>query len=217
MTLYPPPVTIPVYTVFTGVAIILTGVRFWARACYTKARLGVDDWLIAVGVFIVSACCGIQLYNALKGTGGEAVKAGDSEARAIASKQVDFTMILIEKPAFGAIKLSLLFFYKRIFGVWRSFVRINTVLIWIVSLWSVSFVIADLSLCGTKLHYQFLLDQEPAREQCGDKGLVLLMFAITSFLTDLAVLSFPFFFIKRLQMPPEKKLATALVFLLGFV
>ena len=215
MSLYPPTVVIPVYTVFTGVAIALTGLRFWARTFYTKGRLGADDWLIAVGVTISAACCGIQLWNSLKGTGGEAISPEDEEERAIISKKVDFTMVLIEKPAFGAIKLSLLFFYKRIFGVWTSFKRINTIFIGIVILWTLSFIVADLSICGTNLQDEFKLDQSYAREHCGDKGFLLLMFAITSLITDLLVLSLPFFFINRLQMPPQKKWAAGLVFLLG--
>lgn len=216
MSLYPPPVAIPVYAVFTSVAIILTGVRFWARTYYTKGRLGVDDYLISFGVFILTACTGIQFYNALKGTGGEAVSAEDAEARVVASKKVDFVMVLIEKPAFGCIKLSLLFFYKRIFGVWLSFIRINTIFIWVVLVWTWSFIIADLALCGEHMPDVFKADQSDAKKNCGDKGFLLLMFAITSFATDLLVLSLPFFFIKRLQMQPQKKWATGLVFFLGF-
>lgn len=217
MSLYPPPVVIPIYSIFTGVAITLTGLRFWARTSYTKSRLGTDDWLIAVGVLIGAACCGIQLWNSLEGTGGEAVSPEDAEEKAIISKKVDFTMVLIEKLAFGAIKLSLLFFYKRIFGPWASFKRINTVFIWIVSLWTFSFIVADVTLCGVHLGDEFKLDQSDAREHCGNKGLLLLMFAITSLITDLLVLSLPFFFINRLQMPPQKKWAAGMVFLLGFM
>lgn len=215
--LYPPTVTIPVYAVFTAVGVVLTVLRFWARTSYTKQKLGVDDWLIAGGVFIVCACAGIQFYNALEGTGGEAIDDDDAAAAAIASKKVDFTMVLIEKPAFGAIKLSLLFFYKRVFGIWPSFNKANMVLMWIIIAWVIAFVVADLSICGDKLQYYFMLDQSYARGHCADKGLLLLMFAITSVLTDIMVLSLPFIYIRRLQMAPQKKWATSLVFLLGFV
>ena len=215
--MYPPRVAVPVYAVFTAVALLLTCLRFWARIHYTKGKPGRDDWFAAGGMFIILACAGIQFYNAFEGTGGEAIRPEDAEARAITSKKVDFTMVLIEKPAFGAIKLSLLFFYRRVFGVWGSFKVAYKVIAGIIVAWTVAFVIADLSICGDKLPYYFMLDQSHARAHCGDKGVLLLMFAITSVVTDILVLGLPFIYLRRLQMPPQKKWATGIVLFLGFV
>ncbi|KAI6782409.1 uncharacterized protein J7T54_001266 [Emericellopsis cladophorae] len=215
--MYPPTTTLPVYSVLTAVAIVLTVVRFWTRISYTKTNVGADDWFIFTGVVICCGCTAIQFYNALEGTGGQAVTNKDDAAQIVASKKADFVMVLIEKPAFGCIKLSLLFFYKRIFDTWNSFRKANTILIGVVIAWTIAFIVGDLAICGTKLHYVYLLDQSLARDHCGDKGFLLLMFAITSVLTDMLVLGLPFFYIRRLQMPPQKKLATCLVFFLGFI
>jgi hypothetical protein len=212
---YPPEVTIPVYAVFTAVGIALTVLRFWSRISFSKTRVGVDDWLVLVGLLVVCACSSIQFYNAIHGTGGAAVSADDAEARAITAHKINFTMIVIEKPGFGAIKLSLLFFYKRIFDIWPSFKIANLLLIWVIVLWTVSFVMADLLLCGNQLHLQWAADQSIPGEQCGDKGLLLLMFAITSTITDAMVLLLPFVYVHRLQMPKQKKWAASVIFLLG--
>lgn len=212
---YPPSVTIPVYAVFTAVGIALTALRFWSRISFSKTRTGPDDWLILVGLFFVCACTAIQFYNAIHGTGGAALSEHDAEERAQASHRINFTMIVIEKPGFGAIKLSLLYFYKRIFDIWPSFRRTNMVLIWIIILWTIAFVLADLLLCGFNLAPHFALDQVESGKQCGDKGLLLLMFAITSVMTDLMVLILPFVYVSRLQMPKQKKWAASIIFLLG--
>ncbi|KAI9158997.1 hypothetical protein HJFPF1_07002 [Paramyrothecium foliicola] len=217
MTWYPPSVTLPVYAVFTFVGIVLTCLRFWARKVYTRQPLGPDDWFMAAGMFVVCCCTGIQFYNGLEGTNGNAIKDGDAVSRQITSHKINFTMIIIEKPAFGAIKLSLLYFYKRIFGIWPSFNRLNNIIIVIIVLWTISFSMADIFICGTKIHLNFLVDQSQAKDQCGDKGMLLLMFAVTSVITDALVLGLPFQYVRRLQMARQKKWAAALVIFLGFV
>lgn len=205
------------YAVFTAIAIALTGLRFWARIRYTKGKLGLDDWLALVGVFIVCLCSGMQFYNAFYGTGGEATTDEDSDATKVTTNKINFSMVVIEKPAFGAIKLSFLYFYKRVFGVWKSFQRANNIIAAIIVAWVVAFVVADIAICGDNLPYYFLVDQTKAQEHCANKGVLLLMFAITSVVTDLLVLGLPFVYLRRLQMPPQKKWATGIVLFLGFV
>lgn len=214
---YPADVVIPVYAVFTAVGITLTGLRFWARKHYTHAPPGTDDWLILFAMCIVIICASIQFFNALYGTGGEALSDGEAAARAHISHKINLTMIIIEKPAFGAIKLSLLFFYKRIFGIWPAFRRINLTLIWLICIWTLAFALADLLLCGTELELNWALDQSIPQKKCGDKGLLLLLFGVTSVITDILVLGLPFLFMRKLQMPSGKKWAAAAVFVLGFM
>lgn len=215
MSWYPPEVTIPVYAVFTAVGIGLTALRFWSRMGFSKQSVGIDDWFILVGLFFVCACACIQFYNAIHGTGGSAITSKDDEQRQITSHKINLTMIVIEKPGFGAIKLSLLFFYKRIFNIWPSFRRANNILIWIISAWTISFAVADLAICKDKLYLSWGIDQTIPKEYCGDKGLLLLMFAITSVITDMMVLLLPFVYVSRLQMARQKKWAAMFIFFLG--
>ncbi|KAI0183445.1 hypothetical protein EV127DRAFT_20895 [Xylaria flabelliformis] len=218
MSYYPASTVIPIYSVFMGVAIALTGLRLWVRLSYRRVPLGIDDYLLLFGLAIAITCNGIQYYNALKGTGGEAIKdPNEMTQMVIISHQIDWAMIVIEKAAFGAIKLSILFFYRRIFGVWSSFRRINNALLWIVFIWLIVFTLADVLICGAHPELIWGFDQTIALRRCGNRGALLLAFSVTSVATDLPVLGLPFFYISRLQMAPGKKLATIFVFFLGTV
>ena len=126
-------------------------------------------------------------------------------------------MIVIEKPGFGFVKLSILFFYGRIFGVRPGFRRVKNVLVGVVAAWTLSFTPADVFLCGVHPELQWGFDQAVARRKCGQKGLLLLMFAVTSVATDLALLVLPLFYIGHLQMALRKKLSSGFVFFLGMV
>jgi hypothetical protein len=218
MSFYPPSTTIPVYSVLTGIGVLLTGLRIYVRLSRNKDprhALAADDFFIVLGLVVVVTCAGLQFHNALDGLSGDAASHQSAKAKILVEHKVDFTMIVIEKIAFGAIKLSLLCFYHRSFGVWRSFRYINYALIVLVSVWAASFFVADLLLCGRHPEYQWALDQKNARENCGDKGALLLAFAATSVVTDLGVLLLPLVYIRRLQMRRTKKVATSIVFLLG--
>lgn len=215
MTTYPPSTVIPVYAVLTGVGIILTCLRFWVRTYHNSTALGADDILIVVGVIVVTACTAIQLYNAVDGTGGEAIRGEDTESRALIAHKINFAMTVIEKAAFGAIKISLLLFYRRVFGVWPSFRRLNNGLMVFISLWAFLFILGDLLICGKDLALGMALDQTKALNACGDKGVLLIAFAASSILTDALVLGLPLFYVRRLQMTLRKKIAAGFAFFLG--
>lgn len=217
MTIYPPSTAIPVYAVLTGFGILLTCLRFWVRIYHASNSLGADDILIVVGVIVTTACAAIQFYNAVDGTGGEAISGADADARALVAHRINYAMIVIEKAAFGAIKLSLLFFYRRIFGVWPGFRRLNNSLIALITLWTFAFILADLLICGKDVTLQLALDQTKALHGCGDKGVLLISFAASSILTDALVLGLPLLYVRQLQMALKKKLAAAFVFFLGTV
>ncbi|KAI1322774.1 hypothetical protein F5Y16DRAFT_415512 [Xylariaceae sp. FL0255] len=119
---------------------------------------------------------------------------------------------------FGLIKLSLSLFYRRIFGVWPVFRRINNAIIFLLVGYILAFSLAQLFLCGTDFYLIWQdLDQHSARERCAERGRLQFSFALVSVVTDLLVLGLPLVFVGRLQMPTRKKWTTACVFLLGFM
>lgn len=181
----------------------------------STCRLGIDDLCIVLGIIVVCTCTAIQFYNGLHGTGGGALTAEEKKHEIIVGHKIDFTMMVIEKLAFGAIKLSLLFFYRRIFGFWPSFRLSNYTLIVVVAAWTLAFAFADLLLCGKHISMQWRYDQNAALGHCGNRGALLIAFAVTSVVTDATVLALPLPYIGRLQMPPSKKIATSFIFLLG--
>ncbi|KAF2441109.1 hypothetical protein P171DRAFT_447006 [Karstenula rhodostoma CBS 690.94] len=220
-TLYPPSLTIPLYAIFTALGLMLTCLRFWVRVSYSPRphngrNLYLDDLFIVLGLLVTCTCTGIQFHNAIDGASGEVVTGGHvSPEIAIVEHKVDFTMIVIEKLSFGAVKLSLLFFYRRLFGTFASFKRTNNVLIWLVALWTVSFFLADLLLCGAHPELLWALDQTLARDGCGDKGALLIAFAATSVVTDGAVLVLPLLYLRKLRLRHSEMVAVSVIFLLG--
>ncbi|KAI1329131.1 hypothetical protein F5Y16DRAFT_409295 [Xylariaceae sp. FL0255] len=213
---YPTYVVIPIYSVFTGVGIALTALRTWVRVVYTRSPLGTDDYLMYLALAGSAGCIAIQYWNALDGNDGAAASDPDSDAKSVLIEhQVDWAEIIIEKIGFGAVKLSILFFYRRIFGIWSSFRLLNNILIYFVGVWAFVFCLSDILICGSHAELNIGADQTLAREKCGSRGAQLLAFSATSVATDFFILLLPFFYLRRLQMARDKKLATAFVFLLG--
>lgn len=219
MALYPPSTVIPIYAVLIVVSILLTCLRLWVNASkYSNMRkqpFGADDVFILIGLAVAASCSAIQFYNAVEGTAGEAISAQAAHHRAILSHKVDFAMTVVEKLAFGAIKLSLLLFYRHIFGVWASFRAVNNALLVLVAVWTLAFALADLLLCGGHLEVIWALDQTRALHQCGNRGALLIAFAATSIITDGLVLGLPLVYIQKLQITGKKKVGASIAFILG--
>ncbi|PVH91257.1 hypothetical protein DM02DRAFT_664184 [Periconia macrospinosa] len=220
MLLYPPSIVMPIYGIFTAIGIMLTFLRFFVRASISRTRhtrnpFGLDDLFILVGLVIVCTCAAIQFYKSIHGNGGEATSSTTKAHEAIVEYKIDFAMLVIEKPAFGAIKLSLLLFYRGIFGHWSSFQKINNWLMALIMAWTLSFMLADLFLCGAHPEYQWILDQKPNRARCGDKGLLLILFGLTSVITDALVVGLLLLYLRRLRLRFSKRFAAYGVFLLG--
>ncbi|KAF7534386.1 hypothetical protein G7054_g6268 [Neopestalotiopsis clavispora] len=190
--------------------------RVWVRVHNAHNFLGLDDLFMCLGTLVALACTAMQFYNAIYGMGGGVtVHPVNADKAVIASRKIDWCMIVIEKPAFGFVKLSILFFYRRIFGIWPKARRLNTALIVLVTVWTIAFLVADLLLCGVHPEFNWAYDQRVPRVKCGNKGALLLSFAATSVATDAILLLLPFFYFQKLKMPSRKRLAAMFVFFLG--
>jgi hypothetical protein len=222
MPLYDQSIIVPIYGVFTAVAIVLTCLRFFVRAFISRTGhnrnpFGLDDLFVLIGLLIVSTCAALQFYNSTHGNAGKATFSATKAHQAMVEYKIDFAMLVIEKPAFGAIKLSLLLFYDRIFGKWPNFKTINHWLMAFIVAWMLSFMMADIFLCGVHPQYHWILDQVPNRTRCGNKGLLLIFFGLSSVITDALVVGLPLLYIHRLHLSRSKRFAACSVFLLGGV
>ncbi|KAK6858223.1 hypothetical protein PG995_005922 [Apiospora arundinis] len=215
MSLYGPSVTIPVYSVLAGVGIAITGVRFWVRTRFARVALGADDLFVVLGVIVAAACTAMQFYNAVHGSGGDVVDPSAHAKAIVATHKIDWVMIVIEKPAFGFVKLSILLFYRRLFGIWPGFRRINNVLIGILVAWTLSFTVADVLLCGTHPELNWELDQMVARRGVRGQGRVAARVCCHQRCDGRGPACAPFFYLGNLQMTTQKKLSSGLVFFLG--
>lgn len=121
-----------------------------------------------------------------------------------------------EKITFGLIKLSILLLWKRLFGRIRSFARFCSIMIWVITAWSIAFFFATLFQCGTRWTWNwapifiFLT-------QCSDTLNMLTVFTATDVLTDFIIMFMPVPIIWKLQMPLRKKLGVTSIFMVGLL
>ena len=109
--------------------------------------------------------------------------------------QVQSSFQLMQTIALGFVKLSILFYYRRVFNtpnIQRGIFDVLTkILIALTATWSIAFFFTLLFKCGTSIEAQWgtVVD---LMEKCGSKFfLVEDAFGISDFLLDLAVLLLP--------------------------
>ncbi|KAI4181412.1 MAG: hypothetical protein L6R41_006641 [Letrouitia leprolyta] len=170
---------------------------------------GLDDWTMLAACVIVCGIGSLQIIESSiekqvtgaelgdLGRDGQVRKPPGALDRAKINLQVNYIFTVIEKVGNGLIKLSVLFFYRRIFATASFILRTNIFIILIVA-WTVAFFLAQIFVCTG----------EPK---------ILLAFAITDVIGDLAVLTLPYFEIAKLQMIWQKKVGVAAIFMLGLL
>ena len=121
-------------------------------------------------------------------------------------------MFAMEPVGFGLIKLSVLFFYRRIF-VSKKFSIVTWSLIGLIVCWMISFFFSQIFICspvsagyGTRLQLF---------TQCGDTLTRLRVYTITDIITDVMILSTPIPMVVRLHTNTKRKVAIIAIFLMG--
>ncbi|KAI0485071.1 hypothetical protein GGR56DRAFT_616728 [Xylariaceae sp. FL0804] len=149
-----------------------------------------------------------------QGTGPEGFFTATDNAEIITEK-IFWSFDLVQCFAFGTAKLSVLFFYRRIFRG-KTFHILTTSMIIIVVIWTVGFFFAILFRCGT----QFWALWAPLKyllANCYDSTPLFQAFAISDVITDTFILIIPVYWTTRLHMTFGRKIAVCGVFLLGGV
>ena len=132
----------------------------------------------------------------------------DGSKNASDIKQIDYAVLVFEKATYATIKLSVLFFFRRIFGTNKTFRFVTNALIVLITLWGIIFLFTDVFICGAESHLG---------HPCAANEWVSLWFAITDVIGDLLILPLPYPMIRRLQMDRREKIGIAAVFMLGFL
>jgi hypothetical protein len=121
--------------------------------------------------------------------------------------QIQYFFDLIGVFAFGSLKLSILFFYRKIFCVSKAnndaFNTITTSMIAIVFVWTVSFGIGAIFLCGARLVYAWAPVALVA-EHCTSQLQFLEGYAISDFIIDCFIWALPIPKICGLHMAVRK-------------
>ena len=137
---------------------------------------------------------------------------GSSHA-ATDTAQSDYAQVVIEKPLYGLMKLSVLFFYRRIFVIdqrWRIF---NNSMIALITIWTLFYLVAELFECRARP--SILWTPDASRASCINITNLNFSFAITDVLFDIMVVVMPYPCIRKLHMGRREKLGLAGIFLLG--
>lgn len=203
---------------FIILSIASVAIRLYIRR--KKSGLGIDDWLCLPALALVIAEGVIMIIGAVTHTVGSHspsnlgpdVALYDGHDQVLLEK-LEFPFDLIQILALATIKLSILFFYRRIFRG-RAFDIASWVLIGVVGAWAVTFVIAILAACGTSIAANFQT-LGALKEECVDTFDILIALAVSDVVVDLAVLFMPIPLVLALQMPMRRKIAVLGILLVG--
>ncbi|PHH90388.1 hypothetical protein CDD83_3838 [Cordyceps sp. RAO-2017] len=209
------------------VCIALVLARFYVRR-QRKLRLEIDDWLIALGVVMITgmgACLvagerlGVMGYAMPVPEGTVATEAYGLFLRAfILQAKIQFALQFLLCLAYAFVKTSILFFSRRLFLGHRStkFDFASWLLIGLSVAWSLAFLITLIFGCGRRvwLHWAPLqvAEQSGCNVHTPEEAMV-----ISDLILDVMILALPLPVIWRLKMKPGRKLAITGVFLVGLV
>ncbi|KAB8290714.1 hypothetical protein EYC80_008353 [Monilinia laxa] len=188
---------------------IIVGGRLYVRK-KQNLPLGVDDWLTIPALMNISNSRWYRHDNRDRQT-----RTGLCNSL---SSQTEYAMYVITIPALGLIKLSVLFFYHRIFcpqQTGKSRIIIITMMV-LVGLWNLAFWFSFIFAC--RGHFSAWWGSTiDLISQCVATFNLLYALSITDFVTDAIVLLIPLPLLWKLRLPTKRKIAVSLVFLLGSV
>ncbi|KUI73105.1 hypothetical protein VM1G_09143 [Cytospora mali] len=191
--------------VFSFLAALAVTLRFYCRLRVIHAKIGVDDWLMLGSLFLTLGL-GIMLIagGALHGLAEPTPEGWGKhdyfwvidDAEIITEKVIFWVFNMVQDLSFGLAKLSVLFFYRRIFST-PIFKGLNTTLMVIVSILSVGFFFAYLFRCGTNF-WALWAPLEDLIKYCYTSTPMFYALGISDVITDVFVLSLPFFWVSLL-------------------
>ncbi|KAJ2971883.1 hypothetical protein NUW58_g9298 [Xylaria curta] len=214
---YPASVLIGTAIFFIIITVGAVSLRFYARLT-TAARLGIDDWLAVPAVVLCVGTAIVQIIAAMEGgLGGhqqldENGLPGHTPQLTIYEK-TRYAYELIGAGGLCFIKLSVLFFFRRIFRV-RAFIIINNIVIGLTASWGIAYLFALAFQCVPPSILWEKLESEYG-PYCVMVLPFYLSFAFTDLILDVIIFILPVPHLWQLVMPMRQKLGVALIFFLG--
>ncbi|KAK9423442.1 putative Integral membrane protein [Seiridium unicorne] len=224
--------TTPASIIFISIFFPILGATCVALRFYTRAKAKSafwwDDWLCIPALTFELAMAGLLIWGASKRALGVHLPVSTDPSpnaylfftspQQIILQQIQYFFDLIGVFAFGSLKLSILFFYRKIFCVSKTnkdaFNTITTSMIAIVIAWTLSFGIGAIFLCGARPAYAWAPVALVA-EHCTAQLQFLEAYAISDFITDCFIWSLPIPKIWGLHMAVRKRLSVIAIFLVG--
>ncbi|KAF4629084.1 hypothetical protein G7Y89_g9066 [Cudoniella acicularis] len=216
---------IAVGAILPTIASIAVSLRFYVKI---KRRTGIghDDWLILFSL-ILTIGVGIMMIvgSAIHALGqptplgnGLPFPGGPAHVKTWAltfTFKTKYAIDIIQTFAFGAIKLSVLLFYRRIFrGKWFNIA--TWILMVMVVLWTVGFTAVFVFQCKLNLWAAWSTLGDMV-QNCVPGIPTAEALTLTDILTDILILLVPIPCIWALKLSRSRKVAICAVFLMGFL
>ncbi|MCJ1308350.1 hypothetical protein MMC25_002003 [Agyrium rufum] len=223
-----PAAVIVISVLFPVLGIIAVSLRFHARS-KLKTRFGIDDWLTIPALLFECALAGLLIWGAVTQSLGDLLPKPNvpgpqgyllsDSAQQIRMQQISYYFNFTGVFTFGLLKLSLLFFYRRVFRTRVGKTTIDyatTALIVLVIVWTLAFGVGAIFYCGTRPAYAWSTVAVVAKK-CSAKLQLLEAYAISDFIMDVIICFLPIPTIWALNMTTRRKLAVTAVFLVGLL
>lgn len=220
-----------------AVCILVVALRFYARMIRHSARdrrrspFGIDDYLILPALALVIGM-GIALIVGVerKAVGYATPPPPSADPQAVFTwtnpkttlvQKVQFSTQLLMTAAYGFIKLSIIFFYRRVFIVQKSdWINVAChVFTGVVVAWTLAYIFAVAFSCGT--HWSAHWTSYAAMFEHCNGGYpiqhIVESLLITDLILDVLIVALPIPRIWSMHLSPLRKLAVTGILLLGAV
>ncbi|KAI4864898.1 hypothetical protein F4820DRAFT_422024 [Hypoxylon rubiginosum] len=221
-----PSFVIAVGVVFPVLSTIAVALRFWARNTQ-KAPLLIDDWLLVIaaamniglGICIIIGVAGRGFAYHTRPPSSDEPDAylHDVTPEHILISQLIYAVQVLGTFAFGCTKLSIVYFYRRIFCSHYSSNFLSKAtwgVIYFLYIWIVAFLLGFIFDCGV----QFWSNWGPLINDfsyCYSTFGLTAAFTISDVLSDFVVILLPIRTIWKLQMSVAQKILITCIFILG--
>ncbi|CAI6341249.1 unnamed protein product [Periconia digitata] len=197
-----------VVSVLFSLSAVFVGLRIFTRLNYQRKKLDMDDHLMNAGLVLNAANLACCIIAARFGLGKHMWALDSQEMRHISL--IHFAFLFVYAWSVSVIKLSIITFYRRIFGMsW---------LCWLCTFLTIGYLLAHhvvLPLFASPVSYYWDKYLGNAGRMCVDEPKFILAMAIINLIGDILILCIPIRKVLRLQLPPTQKAAVIVTFLLG--
>lgn len=217
------PLVISAGAILPPVCAAVVALRFYTRKTQT-ATLGSDDWLTIPALILLIGMCAAALRGvALHSVGYPTPKPASpydelhfASYQQQTTREVLWSIELMQIPCLGLIKLSFMLFFKRIFakGKGKAFSGVIHGIVGLIVCWIIAFFFSYLFVCKTHPSYYWdsLFNE---KEYCNNSTQLHLGYAISDFLFDVGILLFPMPLVWSLHMSTGRKIGVTGIFALG--
>ncbi|KAG0153276.1 hypothetical protein PDIDSM_5126 [Penicillium digitatum] len=192
------------------IAVIAVGLRFYSRVRVQAVRIAADDWLIAAALLFLSAGFALVVVaSGNPGLGKHIWVVPHTQAEDVMHTLFAFVLLyLVSNPL---IKLSILLFYRRIFGMTNS--------MWFCVFLSVGYFMSGMVsylVCCSPVSYNWTQFTDPNGGGCVyDIYKFYISYAAVNVATDVSILMVPMPIVWKLQMPRTQKILVCGILLIG--